>query len=217
VVLSTPLMTSSQVVVLIDCGNCGMCVYVSVRVGLVCARLRLWVVSICLSFSLFCLYVCVCLHVLPFQTTAESALHKAEKEKQKKKRAAHSFGWDVFNDDAKFRSYKKRLTALPGRYSAAAVAVCLLVTVASPFRVVCAAVACRSLCVVGVSAVCCCCVRSLQRCASWLSRCSDCSSVMSMLYVDGSSVMSLLLHRWQGRRTHRRPRGPSRTRCCTGT
>jgi hypothetical protein len=185
-----------------DCGACGMCVYVLVRVGL---GLRLWVVSIlCL-----CLSVCVCLHVLPFQTTAESALHKAEKEKQKKKRAAHSFGWDVFNDDAKFRSYKKRLTALPGRYSAADVAVCLLVAVASPFRVVCAALACRALCVVGVSAVCCC-VCSLQSCASWVSwclvveACGDCS-VMSVLYVDGSSVMSLLLYRWQGRRTHRRP------------
>lgn len=43
----------------------------------------------------------------------EEAERKAEKERRKKKNMAMSFGWEVFNSDARYRSYKKQLVALP--------------------------------------------------------------------------------------------------------
>lgn len=39
---------------------------------------------------------------------------KLEKGKKKRKNAATSFGWEVFNQDARYRSYKKQLGTLPG-------------------------------------------------------------------------------------------------------
>ena len=45
--------------------------------------------------------------------TIEEASGKAKKQKQKDKHKA-SFGWDVFNQDALYNAYKKRLDKLPG-------------------------------------------------------------------------------------------------------
>jgi hypothetical protein len=47
----------------------------------------------------------------------EEAENKAAKVKKKKKNMAMSFGWEVFNADAKYRAYKRRLSALPGQRS----------------------------------------------------------------------------------------------------
>jgi hypothetical protein len=44
----------------------------------------------------------------------EHAEVKALKERKKKKRAAMSFGWEVFNTDSRYRAYKKQLSTLPG-------------------------------------------------------------------------------------------------------
>ena len=37
-----------------------------------------------------------------------------DKQRKKRKNAANSFGWEVFNTEARYRSYKKQLTGLPG-------------------------------------------------------------------------------------------------------
>ena len=44
--------------------------------------------------------------------TIEEASVKSKKQKQKDKHKA-SFGWDVFNQDALYNAYKKRLDKLP--------------------------------------------------------------------------------------------------------
>lgn len=44
--------------------------------------------------------------------TAESAQRKMEQARKKEKGRA-AFGWDVFNQDALFKAYKKRLGKLP--------------------------------------------------------------------------------------------------------
>jgi len=46
---------------------------------------------------------------------AAEAEAKADKARKKRKNASNSFGWEVFNQDSRYRSYKKQLGGLPGK------------------------------------------------------------------------------------------------------